>query len=127
MNARDRVAVPPRVPEIAPEGRDWLAGAIATVLVGSPFQGRKRWREAVIVLRSDGRRVMSRGDFAHWLAANDLRQLAHECIRRRVPAGHVWLEVDVAHASGVGFMIFDFAAAARVAVRREDENKGRVT
>lgn len=101
--------------KVSPAKADDLASLIAPVLVGSPFERRRVWPNAVVVLRRENKLVTSRGDFAGWLAANDLGAQARECIARRVPRGHVlvWIEVDVPEVAVAGFVLFDLASALR--------------
>lgn len=100
-----------------PDVSNGLLSLVAPALVGSPFERRARWGSAVVVIRPEEKRVTSRGDFAHWLASNDLHTAAKECIARKVPPGHVlvWLEVDVPDVAAAGFVVFDLAGAARAA------------
>jgi hypothetical protein len=112
----------------AQELRRWLAGELAKLLVGSPFAPPARWRTSVAVVRMQERRLTSRGDFAGWLRANDLRRSADECVRRQVPSGSilVWLEVDTVDAGSAGFMVFDLASALRTSTRTTcDAQDGR--
>lgn len=92
-----------------------LGPLVAPVLVGSPFERRSTWASACVVLRREEKRVTSRGDFAHWLAANALPMQARECLSRRVPPGHVlvWLEVDAVDVAAATFVLFDLATAVR--------------
>ncbi len=98
-----------------------LAGMISSVLVGSPFAPWPRWPRAVVILRPPEKRVTSRGDFAGWLAANDLPGPARECITRRVKPGQilVWLDTDSSVAAVAQFMVFDLAAALQRATTQE--------
>jgi hypothetical protein len=100
------------------ENEQALLEFVGPVLVGSPFERRRRWRDAVVVLRREEKRVTSRGDFAQWLTANDLRNAARECIARRVPSGHVlvWLEVDSAAAAMARFVVLNVVRALRAEV-----------
>lgn len=98
----------------SPHAGDLLA-AVAPVLVGSPFECRSRWPHAVVVLRGEGKRVTSRGDFAGWLAANDLGAKARECTTRKVLPGHVlcWVEVDTSEVAAAEFRVLDVVGALR--------------
>lgn len=89
--------------------KEWLAGVIAKLLVVSPFRPRRFWSNVVVVLREKERRITTRGDFAHWLIANDLRASANECLKRRVADGSilVWIDLDAGETSGAGFFVFD--------------------
>jgi hypothetical protein len=57
----------------------------------------------------------SRGDFAHWLAANDLKPAAQECLKRRIGPGSilVWLEAEVPDVALAGFVVVNIARALR--------------
>lgn len=102
-----------------------LAAAIAVLLSRSPFKGAAMWPHAVVVLTPDERRVTSRGDFAGWLAANDLCGAAEECARRRVPPGSVlvWLLLDSHGAATAAFHTFDLARAVRATLNAGEPEK----
>jgi hypothetical protein len=99
--------------ELAP----WLAGTVATLINGSAFERLKMWPHAVVVLRADEQRVTSRGDFAGWLASNDLASAAKECTRRRVPHGSIllWILLDAPGAAAAEFHVFNLAGALMAA------------
>ena len=102
------------------ENASKLATLVAPALLGSSFRDPKRWPFAVAVVRAEGVTLTSRGDHAHWLAANDLGAMAKECIARRVKPGHmlVWLDVEAPGIeSATGFLVFDLATAVRCAAR----------
>jgi hypothetical protein len=90
-----------------------VLGIVARELVGSAFAKPSRWVHAVVIVRADEQRITSRGDFAHYLAANDLGAAARECRSRRVPLGCVlvWLEVDAPNVAAAGFVVCDVATA----------------
>jgi hypothetical protein len=90
---------------------------VVEALHGSPFERPGRWRSAVVILEKEGKRVTSRADHAHWLAANDLKPAAHECLARRIAPGSilVWISVDVPEVAATGFLVFDLANAIRKA------------
>lgn len=113
MTAATRTGSPARDPEVTRR----LLPHVAEALHGTPFAVPGRWRQAVVILRREERRVTSRGDHAQWLAANDLRDVAHECTARRIPPGSilVWIDVDVPEVAATGFVVFDLATALRKA------------
>jgi hypothetical protein len=87
----------------------------APMLARSPFALRARWGSAVVILRGEERRVTSRADFAGWLAANDLRSAAHECLARHVRPGNIlaWVEIDTPDVAAARFVMLDLARALR--------------
>lgn len=100
---------------MTPEVTSKLLPFVAEALQGTPFAKPQHWRHAVCVIRKERRSADSRGNFAAWLAANDLKDAAHEALTRRVPPGSIlcWLEVDVPDVSTAGFVVFDIATALR--------------
>lgn len=91
--------------------RDLVVGP----LVRSAFSRPSAWSRAVAIVRPEGRRVTSRGDFAAWLSANGLHASARECLRREIRRGSLlcWLEVDAPNIAAAGFVVLDLAAALR--------------
>lgn len=92
-----------------------LRGLVASVLVGSPFERRSRWAHAVVVARVEERRVTSRADFSHWLAAQDLPGAARECMSRKIRPGCVltWIDVDTQDVAVAQFVVVDVLGGSR--------------
>ena len=80
----------PGLPDVARA----LLPQVAEALNGSPFSRPGMWRQAVVILRREEKRVTSRADFAGWLAANDLRDVAREATARRIPPGSILVSPD---------------------------------
>jgi hypothetical protein len=104
-------------PSRNPEVMRRLLPHVAEALHGSPFERPGRWRQAVVILRREEKRVTSRGDFAGWLASSDLPELARECIARRISPGSilVFIDIDVPSVALASFVVFDLATALRKA------------
>ena len=92
------------------DARVWFFGTVAALLARSAFAHPSRWSRAVVILRTDERRVTSRADFASWLGAvADLRSSAREVTNRRIAAGSVlvWVELDTLTVAGAELRVVD--------------------
>jgi hypothetical protein len=85
---------------------------VTELLAHGPFR-RRRGRDAIIVWR-DGEepKITGRADWAGFLFANGMTEQGRECIKRRVPPGHVlcWLETDREDVASAGFALIDYAS-----------------
>jgi beta-phosphoglucomutase-like phosphatase (HAD superfamily) len=105
----------------APSASRVGARTVAEALLTSPFRGRAAWPLAVVVVRlREAPTVTDRATFAHWLASNDLPELARECRNRKVRPGAVLVFVDVeaalegGRAAGLAaFTVIDVRPRAR--------------
>lgn len=104
--------------------RLWLA-----LSASRAFRSPKTWGTAVLVVQGGSVRVTSRVDFASWLRANALPQLATECLHRKTRRGEVlvFFDGDAPEAGArTEFLIIDLAREARE-LRRVVETKGTST
>lgn len=66
------------------------------LLAASRFRSPQRWQTCAFVFTDLGSpRIVRRSELAEELYASDVPALAHECIARRVPPGHVLGLVNV--------------------------------
>lgn len=75
---------------------------VARLLLESRWCAPHRWPLVAIVLTPETRRVMLRAELAEDFRRNDLVQLAHEVIARRVGPGEILVHVQVDDATGAG-------------------------
>jgi hypothetical protein len=99
------------------ERRQALVGRVAELFSKSGFRHQDRWRLAIAIMRGPGERsyVTSRVDAAAFFKANDLPDLARQCLRERTKRGEVLLFVDV-EDEGFAFaslIAIDLAAEVR--------------
>lgn len=98
-----------------PELAGKLLPFVAEALQGTAFAKPQNWRQGVAIIRKERRSADSRGNLASWFAAHDLKDLARECLNRRVPPGSilVFVDVDVPEVAATGFLCFDLSTALR--------------
>lgn len=91
---RGRIAVR----ELSETERKAIVDPLAIALVESgAFRRRERWHLAIFIVEPGKRpRVTSRGDFAMYLRANDLKDQASEVLHRRVRPREIlaWITLE---------------------------------
>lgn len=99
-----------RLPELTADDRLWFITLVVEALTRGRWRGR-RLAEACIVWTSEGLRVTSRADFASWLAANALPELAREVANRRrsIDETIIYCDADVPGFAGVSVFAVDLA------------------
>lgn len=103
---------------------DGLSDAEATAVVASiadalarsrSFRRPVKWPYAVVIVGAGKPRITSRPDFASWLTANGLPELAHECMSRKARFGEVlvFLDADAPTEAVTRFVIVNLATEAQ--------------
>lgn len=101
-----------RLPELGIKERLAFLRHVVDALASSPFATRGVWKNAVVVWTPEATTVKHRTDFAGWLLANDLADLAHNVMSRRLQRREtlVYVEHDDGELAGVGIFSVDVRA-----------------